>query len=146
VTRTVTVLVIACPHALGLAILLVIAISTEQAARAGVLIKNRMALERMRTMDVVPFDKTGTLTTIATAPGEEANALLALAAAVESDRDRYPLTSPEENYCQRNKQCPSKREGRRDPYIRSWAELDPVADHGNILNQPPKPPCQQHNT
>ena len=63
VTRTVTVLVIACPHALGLAIPLVIAISTEQAARAGVLIKNRMALERMRTIDVVLFDKTGTLTT-----------------------------------------------------------------------------------
>ena len=62
VTRTVTVLVIACPHALGLAIPLVIAISTERAARAGVLIKNRMALERMRTVDVVLFDKTGTLT------------------------------------------------------------------------------------
>ena len=62
VERTVTVLVIACPHALGLAIPLVIAISTERAARAGVLIKNRMALERMRTVDVVLFDKTGTLT------------------------------------------------------------------------------------
>ncbi|PPF77854.1 heavy metal translocating P-type ATPase [Subtercola sp. Z020] len=62
VTRTVTVLVIACPHALGLAIPLVIAISTERAARAGVLVKNRLALERMRTVDVVLFDKTGTLT------------------------------------------------------------------------------------
>ncbi|MEF2977141.1 HAD-IC family P-type ATPase [Subtercola sp. YIM 133946] len=62
VTRTVTVLVIACPHALGLAIPLVIAISTERAARAGVLVKNRLALERMRTIDVVLFDKTGTLT------------------------------------------------------------------------------------
>lgn len=94
VTRTVTVLVIACPHALGLAIPLVIAISTEQAARAGVLIKNRMALERMRTIDVVLFDKTGTLTTgepdlmdIAAVPGEESDALLALAAAVESDSE-----------------------------------------------------------
>ncbi len=94
VTRTVTVLVIACPHALGLAIPLVIAISTEQAARAGVLIKNRMALERMRTIDVVLFDKTGTLTTgepelkdVATVPGEDADALLALAAAVESDSE-----------------------------------------------------------
>ncbi|MCT9624806.1 heavy metal translocating P-type ATPase [Pseudarthrobacter equi] len=94
VTRTVTVLVIACPHALGLAIPLVIAISTEQAARAGVLIKNRMALERMRTIDVVLFDKTGTLTTgepelkdIATVPGGDADALLALAAAVESDSE-----------------------------------------------------------
>ena len=62
VVRTVTVLVIACPHALGLAIPLVIAISTERAAKSGVLIKDRMALERMRTIDVVLFDKTGTLT------------------------------------------------------------------------------------
>ncbi|WP_354146595.1 copper-translocating P-type ATPase [Arthrobacter sp. 754] len=94
VTRTVTVLVIACPHALGLAIPLVIAISTEQAARAGVLIKNRMALERMRTIDVVLFDKTGTLTTgapdlkdVAVAPGVDPDSLLALAAAVESDSE-----------------------------------------------------------
>ena len=62
VDRTVTVLVIACPHALGLAIPLVIAISTERAARAGVLVKDRLALERMRTVDAVLFDKTGTLT------------------------------------------------------------------------------------
>jgi Cu2+-exporting ATPase len=94
VTRTVTVLVIACPHALGLAIPLVIAISTEQAARAGVLIKNRMALERMRTIDVVLFDKTGTLTTgepdvkdITAVHGVDADSLLALAAAVESDSE-----------------------------------------------------------
>lgn len=94
VTRTVTVLVIACPHALGLAIPLVVAISTEQAARAGVLIKNRMALERMRTIDVVLFDKTGTLTTgepelkdVAAAQGVESGELLALAAAVESDSE-----------------------------------------------------------
>ncbi|WP_163167440.1 heavy metal translocating P-type ATPase [Arthrobacter sp. Alg241-R88] len=94
VTRTVTVLVIACPHALGLAIPLVIALSTEQAARAGVLIKNRMALERMRTIDVVLFDKTGTLTTgepelkdVAAVTGVETDELLALAAAVESDSE-----------------------------------------------------------
>jgi P-type Cu2+ transporter len=62
VERTVTVLVIACPHALGLAIPLVIAISTERAARAGVLVKNRLALERMRSVGAVLFDKTGTLT------------------------------------------------------------------------------------
>lgn len=94
VTRTVTVLVIACPHALGLAIPLVIAISTEQAARAGVLIKNRMALERMRTVDVVLFDKTGTLTKgepalkdAAAAEGVNRKSLLALAAAVEADSE-----------------------------------------------------------
>ncbi|MEO8222362.1 MAG: copper-translocating P-type ATPase [Specibacter sp.] len=94
VTRTVTVLVIACPHALGLAIPLVIAISTERAARAGVLIKNRMALERMRTIDVVLFDKTGTLTKgepsvtgVVAADGVTTDELLALAAAVESDSE-----------------------------------------------------------
>ncbi|MDQ6755063.1 MAG: heavy metal translocating P-type ATPase, partial [Actinomycetota bacterium] len=94
VTRTVTVLVIDCPHALGLAIPLVIAISTEQAARVGVLIKNRMALERMRTIDVVLFDKTGTLTKgepalkdVAAAEGADRNDLLALAAAVEADSE-----------------------------------------------------------
>src|SRR6185436_12957407 len=103
VTRTVTVLVIACPHALGLAIPLVIAISTERAARAGVLIKNRMALERMRTVDVVLFDKTGTLTRgepelkeVAAADagttGQDAaqDTVLALAAAVEADSE-HPL-------------------------------------------------------
>uniref|UniRef100_UPI0039EEE442 HAD-IC family P-type ATPase n=1 Tax=Sinomonas sp. G460-2 TaxID=3393464 RepID=UPI0039EEE442 len=62
VTRTVTVLVIACPHALGLAIPLVVAISTERAARGGVLVKDRLALERLRTVNAVLFDKTGTLT------------------------------------------------------------------------------------
>ena len=97
VERTVTVLVIACPHALGLAIPLVIAISTERAARAGVLIKDRMALERMRTVDVVLFDKTGTLTKgepelkdIATADGTDRDGLLALAAAAESDSE-HPM-------------------------------------------------------
>jgi len=94
VVRTVTVLVIACPHALGLAIPLVIAISTERAARAGVLVKDRLALERMRTVDVVLFDKTGTLTQgrhqvtgIAPATGVTDEELLAVAAAVEADSE-----------------------------------------------------------
>ncbi len=94
VTRTVTVLVIACPHALGLAIPLVIAISTERAARSGVLVKNRLALERMRTVDTVLFDKTGTLTQgrhtvthVAAAPGIGADEMLALAAAVEAESE-----------------------------------------------------------
>ena len=60
--RTATVLVIACPHALGLAIPLVIAISTSLGARHGLLVKDRLALERARELDVVIFDKTGTLT------------------------------------------------------------------------------------
>lgn len=94
VVRTVTVLVIACPHALGLAIPLVISISTERAARAGVLIKDRMALEHMRTIDVALFDKTGTLTEgshavtdITPAPGVSEAELLALAAAAEADSE-----------------------------------------------------------
>jgi len=60
--RTATVLVIACPHALGLAIPLVIAISTSLGARNGLLVKDRLALERAREIDTVIFDKTGTLT------------------------------------------------------------------------------------
>lgn len=60
--RTVTVLVIACPHALGLAIPLVTSISTTLGAKNGLLVKQRMALESARNIDVVLFDKTGTLT------------------------------------------------------------------------------------
>lgn len=97
VVRTVTVLVIACPHALGLAIPLVIAISTEQAAQSGVLIKERMALERMRTIDTVLFDKTGTLTEgahavtgVATVEDISEGQLLAVAAAAEADSE-HPL-------------------------------------------------------
>jgi len=60
--RSVTVLVIACPHALGLAIPLVVAISTSITAKSGILIRDRKAFETMRAVDVVVFDKTGTLT------------------------------------------------------------------------------------
>jgi Cu2+-exporting ATPase len=60
--RAVTVVVIACPHALGLAVPLVIAISMTLAARSGLLVRNRLALEMARDLDVVVFDKTGTLT------------------------------------------------------------------------------------
>ena len=90
--RTATVLVIACPHALGLAIPLVIAISTSLGAQNGLLIKDRMALERSRTVDTVIFDKTGTLTkgepVLVDVSGDvEA---LRLAAAVEADSE-HPL-------------------------------------------------------
>ncbi|MGH2817348.1 MAG: copper-translocating P-type ATPase [Actinomycetota bacterium] len=96
VERTVTVLVIACPHALGLAIPLVISISTALSARNGILIKDRLALERMRDVDVVLFDKTGTLTaaqhvvTDMFAASGGRDELLRLAAAVESDSE-HPL-------------------------------------------------------
>ena len=96
IENTVTVLVISCPHALGLAIPLVIALSTSLSARSGILVKDRLALERMRTVDTVLFDKTGTLTRgeptvsgVAAADGDE-GALLALAASVEADSE-HPL-------------------------------------------------------
>ena len=99
VVRAVTVLVIACPHALGLAIPLVVSIATERAARAGVLIKDRLALESMRRVDSVLFDKTGTLTVGApTVTAAEAvagcsdNRLVALAAAAEADSE-HPLAT-----------------------------------------------------
>ena len=95
--RTATVLVIACPHALGLAIPLVIAISTSLGARNGLLVKSRIALERARELDVVIFDKTGTLTkgqpalaAVAAAPGVAEDEVLAMAAAVEADSE-HPL-------------------------------------------------------
>jgi Cu2+-exporting ATPase len=96
VERTVTVLVIACPHALGLAIPLVISISTAMSARNGILVKDRLALERMRDVDVVLFDKTGTLTaaqhvvTGYSSVDGNSDAALVLAAAVESDSE-HPL-------------------------------------------------------
>src|SRR5438132_12650778 len=95
--RTATVLTIACPHALGLAIPLVIAISTSLGAQNGLLVKDRLALERARNLDMVIFDKTGTLTRgapalsgMAAAPGISEDELLALAAAVESNSE-HPL-------------------------------------------------------
>jgi Cu2+-exporting ATPase len=92
--RTATVLVIACPHALGLAIPLVIAISTSLGARSGLLVKDRLALERARELDTVIFDKTGTLTrgepTLADVGGPDRDQALRLAAAVEADSE-HPL-------------------------------------------------------
>ena len=94
--RVVSVLVIACPHALGLAIPLVSQISTAIGARRGILVKNRLALETARTVDVVLFDKTGTLTTgsqglaaIVAVEGSE-DEVLALAAAVEA-KSEHPI-------------------------------------------------------
>ncbi len=94
VERAVTVLVISCPHALGLAIPLVIAISTGVSARAGILVKDRLTLEQMRTVDTVLFDKTGTLTAGRPAVFEVAGAddddVLRIAAAVETQSE-HPL-------------------------------------------------------
>jgi len=94
VERLVTVLVIACPHALGLAIPLVIAISTTLAAHNGLLVRDRRGLERARLVNAVVFDKTGTLTrgkfgvvNITTADRLSADEALRLAAAVERDSE-----------------------------------------------------------
>jgi len=95
--RTATVLVIACPHALGLAIPLVIALSTSIGARSGLLVKDRLALERARNLDVVIFDKTGTLTLgtpvvsgVVAITGVDEREMLGLASAVERDAE-HPI-------------------------------------------------------
>ncbi|MFZ0548476.1 MAG: copper-translocating P-type ATPase [Candidatus Promineifilaceae bacterium] len=92
--RVVTVLVIACPHALGLAVPLVVAITTSLSARNGILIRDRLALEAARELDTIIFDKTGTLTKgeqgvvgTMTADGVEEDEALALAAALEGDSE-----------------------------------------------------------
>jgi P-type Cu2+ transporter len=94
VERLVTVLVISCPHALGLAIPLVIAISTTLGARGGLLVRDRRGLEEARNLTAIVFDKTGTLTRgefgvvgIATAGGLSESEMLRLAAAVEGDSE-----------------------------------------------------------
>ncbi len=94
VARVATVLVIACPHALGLAVPLVVAITTAMGAQNGILVRDRLALEQARQIDVVIFDKTGTLTegqfgvaNMATVDGWSESDALALAAAVEADSE-----------------------------------------------------------
>ncbi|HEX8229562.1 MAG TPA: heavy metal translocating P-type ATPase [Chloroflexia bacterium] len=92
--RVVTTLVVACPHALGLAIPLVVAISTTLSARNGILVRDRLALEKARNLNVVVFDKTGTLTRgeqglvgTGVAEGVNEDEALALAAAIEGDSE-----------------------------------------------------------
>jgi Cu2+-exporting ATPase len=94
VARVATVLVIACPHALGLAIPLVVAITTATGAKNGILVRDRLALERAREIDTVIFDKTGTLTHgefgvvgIQTLNSMTQDEALSLAAAVEGDSE-----------------------------------------------------------
>jgi len=115
--RTATVLVIACPHALGLAIPLVIAISTTLGARNGLLVKDRLALERARNLDTVIFDKTGTLTrgepvlsAIAAASGIDEDELLAIAAGVEADSE-HPLARAIVEGARRRNLAPRASEG-----------------------------------
>ncbi len=97
--RMVTVMVIACPHALGLAVPLVIAVSTALSARNGLLIRDRSAFERARELDAIVFDKTGTLTEgrfgvtdVVAAAGRSDADVLRLAAAIES-RSEHPIAA-----------------------------------------------------
>jgi P-type Cu2+ transporter len=97
VVRVVTVLVIACPHALGLAVPLVVAISTTLGAQGGLLVRDRRGLEEARLLDAVIFDKTGTLTLgefrvvdLAVADGVPEEEALRIAAAVESE-SQHPI-------------------------------------------------------
>ncbi len=94
IERVATVLVIACPHALGLAVPLVVAITTGLGAQNGILVRKRLDLEKMRQIDMVIFDKTGTLTegrfgvaALQPAAGHDADEMLALAAAAEGDSE-----------------------------------------------------------
>lgn len=97
IERMVTVMVIACPHALGLAVPLVVAVSTSLSAGNGLLIRDRAAFERARSLDAVVFDKTGTLTEgrfgvsdVVPLTSISEDAALALAASVES-RSEHPI-------------------------------------------------------
>jgi P-type Cu2+ transporter len=97
IVRVVTVLVIACPHALGLAVPLVVAISTSLGAQSGLLVRDRRGLEEARNLDVVVFDKTGTLTLgefrvvdLAVADGESEAEALRIAAGVEAESE-HPI-------------------------------------------------------
>nr|WP_296770046.1 heavy metal translocating P-type ATPase [Rhodococcus sp. (in: high G+C Gram-positive bacteria)] len=131
VIRTITVLVIACPHALGLAIPLVVSIATERAARGGVLVKDRLALENMRTVDTVLFDKTGTLTkgeptvtAIEVTSGRTADEVLALAAAAEADSE-HPLARAVVDAARaRNLTIPNVADFRSSPAIGVSADVD----------------------
>ena len=112
--RVVTVLVIACPHALGLAVPLVVAITTALGARNGILVRNRLALEAAREIDVVIFDKTGTLTRgqfgvvdMATTEDWGADRALSLAAALEGDSEHLIAQAVRSNARDRKLTLPS---------------------------------------
>ncbi|MCJ0895246.1 heavy metal translocating P-type ATPase [Rhodococcus sp. IEGM 1343] len=131
VIRTITVLVIACPHALGLAIPLVVSIATERAARGGVLVKDRLALETMRTVDTVLFDKTGTLTkgeptvtAIEVTGGRTADEVLALAAAAETDSEHPLARAIVDAARHRNLTVPAATDFQSSPAVGVSAEVD----------------------
>ena len=114
IKRIVTVLVIACPHALGLAIPLVVAISTSMGAKNGILVRDRIALEEARLLDTIIFDKTGTLTKgeigvseIAVVDGWKIEQALAYAAALEGDSEHLIARAIQEKAQENNISLPS---------------------------------------
>jgi len=109
IKRVATVLVIACPHALGLAIPLVVAITTSIGASNGILVRDRLALEEAREIDTVIFDKTGTLTkgefgvvAMTTTGGWDEDQALALTAAIEGDSEHMIARGIRQTAAERN--------------------------------------------
>jgi Cu2+-exporting ATPase len=145
VERTVTVLVIACPHALGLAVPLVVAISTTLGAQSGLLVRDRRGLEEARLLDAVVFDKTGTLTlgahrVVATGllAGQDENEALRLAAAAEQDSEHPVAQAITASAHERSLQVPAAEGFTAIPGHGVEARVDgrPVAVGGpNLLEQ-----------
>ncbi|AQL44714.1 copper-translocating P-type ATPase (plasmid) [Halorientalis sp. IM1011] len=144
IERVVTVLVIACPHALGLAIPLVVAINTSLAARNGMLVRDRIAMERARELDAIIFDKTGTLTegehgvvgmeTVDDVTDEEA---LALAAAVEGDSEHMIARAIREAAAERDVDAPDATdfEAMKGRGVRAFIDGQEIYVGGpNLLN------------
>jgi Cu2+-exporting ATPase len=131
IARVATVLVIACPHALGLAIPLVVAITTAMGASNGILVRDRLALEEARQIDTVIFDKTGTLTrgefgvvAAAAADGWTEAEALALTAAAEGDSEHTIARGLRRSAEERNLQLPSVRdfEALKGRGVRAWVD------------------------
>jgi len=117
IARVATVLVIACPHALGLAVPLVVAITTAMGASHGILVRDRLALEQAREIDTVIFDKTGTLTrgefgvvAAATTAGWTEEQALALTAAAEADSEHSIARGLRRSADERQLQLPAARD------------------------------------
>ena len=147
IERTVSVMVIACPHALGLAVPLVVAVSTAIAANAGLLIRDRSAFERARLLQVVVFDKTGTLTegrfgvsdVLALSTDSAEDSVLAMAAAVES-RSEHPIAKAVvDEASRRGLELPSIEEFKSLPGRGAQAIIDGkqvlVASPGHLAEQ-----------
>ncbi|SEH15053.1 Cu2+-exporting ATPase [Natronorubrum sediminis] len=139
VERVVTVLVIACPHALGLAVPLVVAINTSMAAQNGMLVRDRIAMEEARNLDTIVFDKTGTLTegeqgvvNITTSEGWDEDELLAVMAAAEGDSEHMIAEAIREEADERGLSIPSVREfeALQGRGVRATVEIEAAATPG----------------